>query len=386
MRILWHSNAAWTPTGYGNQTAVFTRLLRDAGHEVLISAFYGLDGAVLGFEDMTVLPTGRDMYGNDMLKAHYDRHGIDLVITLVDAWVLAPHVLQKMPVMAWAPVDSEPIPQQVVESLKAARWPAAYSRFGEKQMQRAGLNPLYIPHGIDTKTYYPDDRAAAREAWSVPDDAFFVVMVAANKGYPPRKSFDRILKAWRAFSMTHPDAILYMHTMPTPHYQGVDLVSMVKFYNLEDNVRFADTEKLIAGGYKEEALRKLYNAADVLLSPSMGEGFGLPVVEAQACGCPVIVSDFSAQSELCFAGYKIPVRWQDRVWTYQGSEQAQVPPSEIIKSLEWAHEQRDNKTLRRKAHEGAQQYDAGRIFADHFTPALARIEAEIRSNDETTLA
>jgi hypothetical protein len=49
----------------------------------------------------------------------------------------------------------------------------------------------------------------------------------------------------------------------------------------------------------------LYRASDVLLAPSRGEGFGIPVIEAQACGRPVIVSDFSAQPELVGDGWLV---------------------------------------------------------------------------------
>jgi glycosyltransferase involved in cell wall biosynthesis len=43
----------------------------------------------------------------------------------------------------------------------------------------------------------------------------------------------------------------------------------------------------------------------VLNAVSLGEGFGIPVLEAQACGTPVIVGDWCAHEDLCFAGWKV---------------------------------------------------------------------------------
>src|SRR5678815_4986079 len=48
-----------------------------------------------------------------------------------------------------------------------------------------------------------------------------------------------------------------------------------------------------------------YQAFDVLLSVSMAEGFGLPLIEAQSCGVPVITGDWSAMGENCYAGWKV---------------------------------------------------------------------------------
>ena len=48
-----------------------------------------------------------------------------------------------------------------------------------------------------------------------------------------------------------------------------------------------------------EELPALYSAAGALLYPSLYEGFGLPPLEAMACGCPVIVSNTSSLPEVC---------------------------------------------------------------------------------------
>jgi glycosyltransferase involved in cell wall biosynthesis len=48
----------------------------------------------------------------------------------------------------------------------------------------------------------------------------------------------------------------------------------------------------------DEELRALYSAAEALLFPSLEEGFGWPIVEAQACGCPVITTHKAPMTEV----------------------------------------------------------------------------------------
>jgi glycosyltransferase involved in cell wall biosynthesis len=47
-----------------------------------------------------------------------------------------------------------------------------------------------------------------------------------------------------------------------------------------------------------EELRALYSCADLMLFPSLQEGFGWPIIEAQACGCPVVTSDRAPMTEV----------------------------------------------------------------------------------------
>jgi hypothetical protein len=74
-------------------------------------------------------------------------------------------------------------------------------------------------------------------------------------------------------------------------WKNSDVFNYVKKYKLGDNV-------CILGYVSREALVALYNLAEVFIFPSFYEGFGLPVLEAFACGTPVIASNVSSIPEV----------------------------------------------------------------------------------------
>lgn len=379
-KIVWSSNAPWCGTGYGNQTALFAPMLHEAGWDVTIAAFYGVRGAILNVGYARVVPGLRDAWGNDVLVAHAQAYKPDVVFALQDIWVLADDVIERLPLASWCPVDHTPIPPGTVGKLLRCKYPIAMSQHGERMMRQSGFDPFYIPHGVDTEVFAPHDRAEARQKWNFPEDAFIVAVVAANKGFPSRKSLDRILKAWSEFVITHPTAILYMHTDPSGLDAGApNLADVRDFYGIpRDSVIFPDAYRLGMGQYPDAALADLYNAADVLLAPSMGEGFGIPVIQAQACGCPVIVSKFTSQPELVRGGLLLELDPRDdQVWTWQSSEQVFLPVSKLITALEWAYDMRGNETLREQAHKGMAEYDVKHVFQRYMLPTLTYIaEAE----------
>jgi glycosyltransferase involved in cell wall biosynthesis len=117
-----------------------------------------------------------------------------------------------------------------------------------------------------------------------------------------------------------------------------------------------------------DVVAHLYPAFDVLLNPSMGEGFGIPILEAQACGVPVIASDHSAMAELAQAGWLVSGdRWWDAL-----QESFMICPAvgSIVAALEAAYERREDQELRDFAVEFARQYDADRVAIEYWEPAL----------------
>jgi glycosyltransferase involved in cell wall biosynthesis len=136
-----------------------------------------------------------------------------------------------------------------------------------------------------------------------------------------------------------PGARLYLHTAVSQDYGGVDVEALVKDLGLEGRVIYPDWYRYWLG-MPAEYLNCVYNAGDVYLGAAMAEGFGIPLIEAQACGLPVITTNFSAMPELVKWGALVEPR--DRIWTQLNSWQAWPDVDQIAQALrELYQEQQD---------------------------------------------
>ena len=203
------------------------------------------------------------------------------------------------------PVDHDPIPPTVAkffERTKAA--PIAMSRFGQAKFEEVGIQAMYVPHGVDTEMFVPVPQDRCRDALKIDPDTFVVGMVANNQGAnPSRKAFPQVFEAFAEFHRRHPDSLLYLHTrMRNP--DGLDLHALADVTGVpQDAIRFTSEYDLHIG-IESNMMPTFYGAFDVLANPSYGEGFGIPIIEAQSCGVPAIVNNCTAMTEL--AG---PAQW-----------------------------------------------------------------------------
>jgi len=377
MRIMWLSNAPWAATGYGNQTGLFTpRINALPNVKVAITAFYGLEGSVLGWEGIDVFPRHRHSYGMDIIDAHARRFEADIVISLMDAWVIVPEMIRP-PIkwIPWFPVDSEPLPIAVQRKVEQAHKRIVFSRFAEQMCQDANLDCYYVPHGVDTKVFKPTGQLEARQQLQIPDDVFLIGMVAANKGAPSRKAFTQQLDAFKMLKDKHDDVRMYIHTeAETP--SGVNLPEYINHIGLVvgKDVVFAPHYDYLVG-MPPEKMNMLYNAFDVHTLVSLGEGFGIPIVEAQAAGCPVIVGDWTSMSELCMSGWKVPKSESDHIWTGVAGYQFIPRVEAIYEQYEAAYRMKGNQDYRKQARKEALKYDVDKITEKYWKPVLADIEA-----------
>lgn len=107
----------------------------------------------------------------------------------------------------------------------------------------------------------------------------------------PRKNLPTLARAFAQIKKDIPDAVLMKVGDPGVPEGRVEFLRILDELGIRDKVKFY-------GNAKDQALRFLYNIADVFVFPSTFEGFGIPPLEAMACGCPVVVSNATSLSEV----------------------------------------------------------------------------------------
>jgi glycosyltransferase involved in cell wall biosynthesis len=384
--LLWHSNAPWAPTGYGQQTALFGPHLKKH-YNLAMSAFYGLEGNWVPWEGIPVGPGfGGGALGDEVILDHAKRFFGSprggLTVTLMDVWPLNANVWRNLDLACWCPVDHDPTPPHVLRFLEeASAVPIAMSRFGQERLPGS----LYVPHAVDTDAFSPMPRAKARERTKLPEDAFVVGMVAANKGNPSRKAFPEALEAFAAFARAKEDALLYMHTSVAGKYvNGVNLAPIVQALDLADKVVFSDQYRIDHLPTDTEGMKATYASFDVLLNPSRGEGFGIPILEAQACGIPAIVTDFSAMSEVCSdAGWRVKYRrtWIGADYNAGAAWMADPDIPDIVDALEQAYAVRpsERQFIADTVRQHAENYALPKVLEEFMLPALQEARDRHRS-------
>ena len=141
------------------------------------------------------------------------------------------------------------------------------------------VSPIYQP--IDR-----EGQESVKNRWSLPER-----YILALGNLQPRKNIETLLRAWKAI-------------MHKPSMENVSLVLTGKRAWLHDDIlqeaNQEGMERVLFTGYlPEKDLPALYSGAMMFVYPSLFEGFGLPPIEAMACGTPVIVGRNSALGETC---------------------------------------------------------------------------------------
>lgn len=383
MKILWMANAPWAPTGYGVQGSKIIPFLKERPEveDVSLFAFYGIQGGItrqlIGRHWITCYPIGTHPYGMDIAKNWVDHSESNVVITLVDVFVIDPNFgTQGFYWLPYAPVDFDPLPPIFIERFKTSYRPIVYSKFAVQKLKEAGLECWYAPHGVDTKIFKPRPRSKAtdREWIGLKSDTFSVGMVAANKDPSDRKGFQEAFHAFRNLLDKHPDCELYVHSLPSVEMGGLDLISLARAYGILDKTRFT-LRQHIFGGLCQEDLARIYNTFDVFLNPCHRAGFEIPLIEAQAVGVPIIAGNWHSMTELCGSGSLIEPAQKQAT----SLESFTFLPS-VASTTDCLLDAYDHKGDRRRSKDArafAMEYDWKTVLERYWGPIVASLEAEL---------
>ena len=180
----------------------------------------------------------------------------------------------------------------------------AYSRSVERAYVASGVpaeRVKVVPLGVDPDRFRPG-------LTPLPLATTVGVKLLFVGGTIPRKGFDVLLAAYRtAFTAADDVCLVVKEFGAGTFYRGQTAAPLVERHRSDPD---APEVEYLTADLGEDELPRLYAACDVLTHPYRGEGFGLPVLEAMACGLPVVVTAGGPTDEFVppAAGWRVPAR------------------------------------------------------------------------------
>lgn len=221
--------------------------------------------------------------------------------------------------VGYFPVDSDLKENWVTRSIALCDYPVAYCDWGKNQImkfdkpvfdtyfnlkgEKDGVNKRakittpsltgrmsVIHHGVDTDVFKPlskEERATFRKEYfggAVNENTFLVINVSRNQ---PRKDITRTLAVFAQLKKKIENAHLYLHCKPED--AGGSVHEMARNFNLVNGKDYTVPKDFNAGvGYPVEVINKIYNAADLCMTTTLGEGWGFITTEAMATKTPIV--------------------------------------------------------------------------------------------------
>lgn len=300
MRILWVSDCPLAFTGFGTVTREILARLIPLGHQVAAIGWgysgWPYDRDALPYD---IYPADARLFGRDALAGAIAHFRPDVVVVLGDLWMVEWlkefQVPQPCRLVVYFPVDGLLFPRVFEPILRRADAAVTYSWFGHREVTAVcpDLEVGMIYHGVDLDTFRPLGPRHEHQARHGLGGRFVVGCVARNQ---PRKQFPVLLEAFARFCRERDEALLYLHTDPHDP-AGWDLIELVRHHGLEARVAFSFQAR-VGQGIEPAGLNQIYNLMDVMVLPTTGEGFGVPILEAMAAGVPVAATRCSACEEL----------------------------------------------------------------------------------------
>lgn len=255
----------------------------------------------------------------------------------------------------YSPVESGPIAPEIMQRLGGVARYVVFTEYGRREIENAlrtvrENDPAFqfpalevIPHGVATDKFFPlPDKIEARRQMKLDDaehrDAFIVLNANRNM---PRKRIDLTMQGFALFAKDKPANVkLYLH-MATED-TGWNVLILAKRYGIFDRLIMTQADNS-RPTFSDEQLNFLYNACDVGINTTTGEGWGMPSFEHAATRAAQIVPRHTSLADLWngSAEFIEPVM----TLTYPGNltHAHIVSPEGVAAALQRLYENRDHR-------------------------------------------
>jgi glycosyltransferase involved in cell wall biosynthesis len=184
-----------------------------------------------------------------------------------------------------------------IAGLKRADHLIANSQYTKQSVvEHLGIAPekITVIHlGIDHERFRPQPvPAAIRESYGLPEGRRYLIYVGSED---PRKNLVTLVRALAQLRREFPDVELIKVGRSHFNRERQRLIELATQFEVRTAIHFLED-------VPEDDLPLLYNLADLCVMPSLYEGFGFPVLEAMACGTPVVYAHAGSLPEIAGNG------------------------------------------------------------------------------------
>jgi D-inositol-3-phosphate glycosyltransferase len=348
----------------------------------------GYSGETKVDRGLTIYPTnpkGGDVFAAFQAERMIGEIDPDLVFILHDIWcfehylkILGPY-RDRLRIIGYIPLDGRIINEDNAAPLQRADRVVVYTEFAQKEFEgafdrlrakRGGEFPAVdvIPHGVDRNRFHPFPQLkessfasparteAKRKVFpdlADPEDSFIVLNASR---FDKRKRVDLTVAGFARFAAGKPANVrLCLHHAIMGEPENDRIRSLIAQFGLKERVVL---NPLAGGVVGDGELNLLYNACDVGINTSMGEGWGLVSFEHGAAGAAQIVPDHSACAEVWRGRGELIQPARRIIPEFSILEMGEVSAEGVAAALERLYENPQRRQqLSHAAHDAAQNPD-----------------------------
>jgi len=201
----------------------------------------------------------------------------------------------------------------------------------------------WIPHGYSAKLFSKREKAPGRAMLGVKEDEQLIGCVMTNQS---RKAWGTCFSTWAR--VKKPGRKFWAHVDTAERYWNLNALAM------DFGLNNGEIILTVNGDRSSEMMSYLYSACDMTMLPSLGEGFGYPIVESLACGVPVIHTHYGGGAELipepnwlvgvdvtrldglwnCVRPVLNPVKWAEKVEWVLANDCYEAMSERCVRSVE----------------------------------------------------